>query len=55
MIFFQFFYDFVFLASLLQSLSKHQEAIIHFREAIRLSPNSIEAYEGNKFIYKNDT
>jgi len=33
-------------ASLLQSLDKQQEAIIHYREAIRLSPNQLEPYEG---------
>eukprot|EP00111_Clytia_hemisphaerica_P009085 TCONS_00026638-protein len=33
-------------ASLLKSLNKHQESIIHFREAIRLAPNQLECYEG---------
>ena len=33
-------------ASLLKTLNKPQEAIIHFREAIRLAPNQLEAYEG---------
>eukprot|EP00794_Sanderia_malayensis_P014308 gene14308-15797_t len=33
-------------ASLLQSLTKQNEALIHYREAIRLAPTYFEAYEG---------
>lgn len=33
-------------ASLLSLLNKPQEAVIHFREAIRLSPNELKLYEG---------
>ncbi|XP_031554004.1 anaphase-promoting complex subunit 7-like [Actinia tenebrosa] len=33
-------------ASLLQALGKHQEALIHYREAVKLSPTNIDATKG---------
>lgn len=35
-------------ASLLQALEKQQEALVHFREAVKLAPCNFEAQKGNQ-------
>lgn len=35
-------------ASLLQALEKQQEALLHFREAVKLAPCNFEAQKGNQ-------
>lgn len=37
----------ILLASLLQSLRKQQEALVHYREAVKISPTNFEAIKGN--------
>ena len=40
----------VIAASLLQALDKHQESLLHFREAVKLAPNNFEAQKGRHFV-----
>lgn len=37
-------------ASLLQALNKQQEALIHFREAVKLAPGHFEAQKGSLLV-----
>jgi len=37
---------FIISASLLQALEKQQEALLHFREAVKLAPCNFEAQKG---------
>ena len=43
---------FIILASLLQALEKQQEALLHFREAVKLAPCNFEAQKGTQINKK---
>lgn len=47
------FFTFCFLASLLQSLDKQSESLLHFREAVKLSPENFEAQKGKYLSFMN--
>ena len=42
----------ILTASLLQALEKQQEALLHFREAVKLAPWNFEAQKGTQVFAK---